>query len=107
MYHKPACWSMTALKNCYLKQAECPLDLNHAQIRLIFEKGQRRGVRKQSQGPSLIPYVAFCGTLSSMRQDQKMAASQGYLKWGLCPQTPGIFIEGIHQKGDISILPGR
>ena len=32
MYHKPACWSMTALKNCYLKQAECPLDLNHARL---------------------------------------------------------------------------
>ena len=25
-----------------------------------------------------------------------MAALQGYLKWGLCPQTPGIFIEGIN-----------
>ena len=28
-----------------------------------------------------------------------MAASQGYLKWGLCPQTPGIFIEGIETEG--------
>ena len=42
-----------------------------------------------------------------------MAASQSYLKWGLCPQTPGIFIEGINvtrvtfllcPKGDISKL---
>ena len=27
-----------------------------------------------------------------------MAASQSYLKWGRCPQTPGIFIEGIESK---------
>ena len=25
-----------------------------------------------------------------------MAALQGWLKWGFCPQTPGIFIEGIN-----------
>ena len=26
---------MTALKNCYLKQAECPLDLNHARFGMM------------------------------------------------------------------------
>ena len=29
---------MTALKNCYLKQAECPLDLNHAIKAINFLK---------------------------------------------------------------------
>ena len=28
---------MTALKNYYLKQAECPLDLNHAQMALDLD----------------------------------------------------------------------
>ena len=29
MYHRSTRWSMTALKNIYVKQSECSLDLNH------------------------------------------------------------------------------
>ena len=33
---------MTALKNCYLKQAECPLDLNHAKTLCEHAMGNYR-----------------------------------------------------------------
>ena len=32
MYHRSTRWSMTALKNIYVEQSECALDLNHPEL---------------------------------------------------------------------------
>ena len=42
---------MTALKNCYLKQAECPLDLNHAIV--LGEKVKTRYQTRSGMTPTI------------------------------------------------------
>jgi len=52
-------------------------------------------------------------TLSTVQPGTAMAVNglskvKDYLTWGLCPQTPGIFLEWIiTAQGDISKLPKR
>jgi hypothetical protein len=52
-------------------------------------------------------------TLSTVQPGTAMTVNglsnvKDYLTWGLCPQTPGIFLEWIiTAQGDISKLPKR